>query len=229
MQFYKMLSKYYDEIFPLNNKTLEMVKSITRDNGDVLDVGCATGQLIRSLEKDSYRVTGLEYEPMLIGYPERTVTGDMHELPFDDSSYDTLVCTGNTLAHGRDMDDISGILGEFARVLRSGGKAVIQVLNYHRILDKRPEQLPAIETEHVTFERHYEYQGGDNIKFIGKLICANDIEESSVQLYPVTAEELVGCAKGLGFTVDDMYGGFDKSKFAVDNNFPFIVILNKKN
>ncbi|PLX68687.1 MAG: hypothetical protein C0603_05920 [Denitrovibrio sp.] len=225
MEFYQMLSKYYDVIFPLNKKTVELVSEMTAKGGKILDVGCATGQLIRALDNIGYDVTGLEYEPQLIGYSEKTISGDMHNLPFDNATYDTLVCTGNTLAHGSSVTDIANILSEFSRVLKTGGKALIQILNYDRILEKRPPQLSAIKTEDITFERHYEYEG-DSIKFTGKLIGEDVQQASSVQLCPITYKEFISAVEGAGFKIESIYGGFDKSNFQIESSFPFIILLS---
>ena len=226
MDFYKMLSDYYDEIFPVNRNLVNIIINLTPENVHVLDVGCATGALVRELVNEGFDCEGLEYVPELIKYNEKVSVGDMHKLPYDDNRFDTLLCTGNTLAHVKDPVKAEQVLGEFSRVLKKGGKAVIQILNYGMILRNKPANLPLIKTEHVTFERRYEYLQ-DNIKFSGRLSTGSNTQESYVDIYPLTDRELDVAAILSGFKVDNTYGGFDGSDFDIEKSLPLIKILSR--
>lgn len=226
MQFYKMLSEYYEEIFPLPEGLVSIVKELTAENGRVLDVGCATGALIKRLIKDGYDAYGLEYSEELIEYKERTLQGDMHKLPYDDGSFDTVVCTGNTLAHVNDAAGAETVLKEFARVLKKGGYAVIQILNYKMILDKRPPELPVIQTDNLKFVRKYQYEE-NLIRFSGEITAGENRDSSFVMLYPLTDEELSETADKAGLNDKAAYGGFDRSEFISEKSFPLIKIFQK--
>lgn len=223
MEFYRMLSEHYEKIFPLNNKVVEMVVSQTPDEGKVLDVGCAKGELVRELVNRGYDAEGLEYVPELIGYPERTIEGDMHSLPYEDETFDTLVCTGNTLVHSF---DVPSVMTEFSRVLKSGGKAVIQILNYDRILTAKPQFLPKIAFESYSFIREYDYKS-DYIEFIGTITGGGETVSSSVRLKPLKTGDLQAEASGAGLNTVLLFGGFDRSDHNHES-YATVIVLEKK-
>jgi len=223
MQFYEMLSGYYEELFPVSDAVVKMVEDNTPKNGKVLDVGAAKGELVKILVDKGYDALGLEYVPELIGYKERTTIGDMHQLAFADETFDTVVCTGNTLVHSKTPNKV---LAEFSRVLKRGGKVVLQILNYDRIMQVRPLSLPLIKTDNVIFEREYEYFD-DNIKFKGALSSEQIKLESSVDLYPLEHPYLCNYMCSNDFGHIQAYGGFDKSLYKQNESYALVVMAEK--
>ncbi|MFA5708022.1 MAG: class I SAM-dependent methyltransferase [Mycolicibacterium sp.] len=80
---------------------------------------------------DSVALTGIDWsEQMLdlargraaeLGHPATLQQADAHHLPFDDASFDTVVCTFGLCA----IPDHTQALNEMARVLRPGGKLIL--------------------------------------------------------------------------------------------------------
>jgi ubiquinone/menaquinone biosynthesis C-methylase UbiE len=74
---------------------------------------------------------GIDISPEMLGRAERDVPeatfhpADLRALPFADQEYDLVVC-GLALAH---LAELSGTVGELARVLRPGGRLVVSVLH----------------------------------------------------------------------------------------------------
>lgn len=100
---------------------------------DVLDWGCAFGQMSDLLIKRGMSVTAFDYDPeigedqrALPYYPHITVryTADPVGLPFPNDSFDTVLSSG-VLEHVRDPD---GSLVEIARVLKPGGTLYVYKL-----------------------------------------------------------------------------------------------------
>ena len=102
---------------------------------DVLDAGCGEGYMTRLLARRGARqVTGADKSPALIaaargasaGVPAvRFAETDVANLPFDSASFDLAVA--NHLFN--DLPEITGPVGELARVLRPGGRLVILMLH----------------------------------------------------------------------------------------------------
>lgn len=88
--------------------------------GDVLDVGCGSMPYKRLFPDAKW--TGIDLRPV------GDVVGDVHEMPFDDASFDTVLCV-NAFAQ---FFDPCGAFGEMVRVLRPGGHLLICTYNTHQ-------------------------------------------------------------------------------------------------
>ena len=93
----------------------------------VVDVACGTGDFCRDLESAGHRAIGIDLSAGML-LAARTdaplVQGDALRMPFADGAVDGITC-GFAL---RNVEDIGALLGEFARVVRKGGKiAVLEV------------------------------------------------------------------------------------------------------
>ena len=98
--------------------------------GQVLEVAVGTG-LNLSTYPDGVALTGVDLsDAMLDGARTRAaqlgstatlLIGDAHSLPFDDTSFDTVVCTFGLCA----IPDTDAAISEMARVLRPGGRLIL--------------------------------------------------------------------------------------------------------
>ena len=98
---------------------------------DLLDCGCGTGPIISLLhEKDSAKhYTGIDLTPRMIEVAKAKklsntefVVGDCENLPFEDESFDVVICT-NSFHH---YPNPQRFFDSVKRVLRPGGKLVLQ-------------------------------------------------------------------------------------------------------
>jgi len=102
--------------------------------GRVLDAGMGGGRLAAELDTRGWIVTGIDSSVRMVvlarqrlpQLADRLVEADLCALPFADASFDAVVATG-ALEYVGDLD--RG-LGELARVLRPGGRAVVSFPNY---------------------------------------------------------------------------------------------------
>ncbi|MUL85621.1 MULTISPECIES: class I SAM-dependent methyltransferase [unclassified Mycolicibacterium] len=102
----------------------------SRATGTVLEVAVGTG-LNLGFYPDHIRLTGIDWsKPMLdlaqqraaeLGLTPTLQQADAHHLPFDDASFDTVVCTFGLCA----IPDHTQALTEMTRVLRPGGKLIL--------------------------------------------------------------------------------------------------------
>jgi demethylmenaquinone methyltransferase/2-methoxy-6-polyprenyl-1,4-benzoquinol methylase len=113
------------------HKALAMTK--VDASSEVLDVACGTGALAEAFRAAGVRrVVGLDYTPEMLSVARQRakagafpaveyIEGDAMKLPFDDASFDVL-----SIAFGiRNVGDPDRALGEFARVVRPGGRLVV--------------------------------------------------------------------------------------------------------
>lgn len=104
--------------------------------GTAVDTACGTGRLAGRLAGRGHRVVGVDGSLDMVRQARRNaagvpfLTGDLHDLPLADASVD-LVTNALALTHVADLD---AVLGEFARVLRPGGAAIISDVHPELVL-----------------------------------------------------------------------------------------------
>ena len=98
---------------------------------DLLDVGCGTGPMIELLaaEIPGKRYIGLDLTPRMIEVANakgidgaRFVVGDAEDLPFDDASFDAVICA-NSFHH---YPNVQTFFHSVYRVLRPGGRLILR-------------------------------------------------------------------------------------------------------
>jgi len=110
---------------------LEMVQAATPPPSKVLDVGCGTGEMVATLMRLGYEVWGLDIAEPMVRYArarcgsDRFRVGDMEHLPFQENTFDAVVCLG--VIEYLAVDEQA--LREIWRVLNPGGSAVVSTPN----------------------------------------------------------------------------------------------------
>ena len=101
------------------------------DYQDLLDCGCGTGPMISLLyDKDATKnYTGIDITPKMIEVGKsknlkgvKWVVGDCEDLPFDDNSFDVIICS-NSFHH---YPNPQRFFDSAKRVLRTGGRLILQ-------------------------------------------------------------------------------------------------------
>lgn len=103
--------------------------TVSRPLGDLIDVGCGQGRLLKLLATRARRAVGVDIdadarrfaraELLLAGLPNCTLRkGDMHSLPFGDDEFDTVILDDVLDASDRPVEAIN----EARRVMRPGGR-----------------------------------------------------------------------------------------------------------
>jgi ubiquinone/menaquinone biosynthesis C-methylase UbiE len=108
------------------------------EGGELLDVACGFGRHAVPLAAAGFRVTGVDRSASLLAEARRRagdgadgprlVQADYRELPFADASFDAALNLYTSLGYLGDEDD-TRVLGEIARVLRPGGRLVIETMH----------------------------------------------------------------------------------------------------
>ncbi len=223
--FYQKLAVYYDSIFPPEqNKTAFLHSEFAAVRASrILDLACGTGAYAVELSRLGYEAWGMDLEPALIEQAQkkaadakaaaRFIVGDMRAPAALGLLFDGLFCIGNSLAHLLEVSDLRIALAAMRRVLNSPGRAVIQIVNFDRILALGDTYLPLIEREGLSFTRIYRPRGEDRLLFDSVLeVTGRDKHlarfENSVTLRPIRRTELEGLLLEAGFTVVRVYGDY---------------------
>ena len=117
--------------------------TVTAPIGNLLDIGCGRGRLLKLLATRANRAVGVDVDAdarqlaradlMLSGLPNCSLrNGDMYRLPFADGEFDTIILD-DVLA---DASDPVRALGEAKRVLRPAGRVfVLQALRDRAVME----------------------------------------------------------------------------------------------
>jgi len=106
--------------------------TVSHPLGDLLDIGCGQGRLLKLLASRAHRVVGVDTDPaarrlaraevLLAGLPNCTLRqGDMLALPFEDGEFDTIIL--DDVLPGDETPEKA--LLEAQRVLRRGGRLLL--------------------------------------------------------------------------------------------------------
>lgn len=133
---------FYDPIFTAErNRTEanEIVATLGLDPGSsILDAPCGHGRIANLLAVDGFRVTGVDVTELFLERAEADRDelgvdvdyrrGDLRELPVS-GSFDAVVCWFTSFGYFDD-DDNRKVLDEFARVLKPGGRLLIEMMHH---------------------------------------------------------------------------------------------------
>lgn len=235
--FYTSISKYYSEIFPYRPMQLKFVANKLGDLKDkeILDIGCATGELAFNIANEGASVIGIDLNEDLlrqaINYKKHAnlkfQVGNMLDLKndFRENQFDSVLCFGNTLVHLQTTALIEKMLNGVKSVLKPGGQFLMQILNYDYILNEKVEELPLIETENIRFVRNYKFNVNSYlIRFQTELYLKK--EELSVSnetsLFAIKSSQLIDMLEESGFQNIELYSDFKQSAFG-GNHIPLVL------
>jgi len=179
------------------DRTVESVFAATMDGarGYLLDVASGDGSQLRAFAgTDRVKPVGLELSAPLIGRARSTferdniraalVRGDAQRLPYDDGTFDRIVCQGS-LDH---FPSPRAFLAEAARVLAPDGRLVIALHNYDsascrisRTMYALRGRLGISRDDPTGSERPY-WQIPDNHTFRGNLAVLREFAEADLRM-----------------------------------------------
>lgn len=235
MTFYQLLSEYYNELFPVTEQKIkEIQKFIDLSNKSVLDVGCATGELSLKLSEPVKEVVGIDLDQYMIAIASKKITNnttfktlnmlDIHKL---ERSFDVILCLGNTLSHLDSLEQVTNFFINCYNSLNDKAYLLFQIVNYTGILDSGIKKFPKKETEHLVFNRVYKLVDS-KILFDMELMNKENGESltSTINLLPLTKEQLELSLNSVGFGNIELYGSYQKEPY--DRNSSGIVAVAMK-
>lgn len=119
----------------------------------VIDLGCGTGEHVAFFASRGARAVGLDRSEAMITAARdyeragrgRFVLGDFAEadrLLADEPRFGLALCLGNMLPHLLEDSELERFLEILGMLLVPGGRALVQILNYRRILEEGVRALP---------------------------------------------------------------------------------------
>jgi len=224
MDFYSLLSKHYDEIFPLSEACTEFIKKRVSPGENLLDAGCSTGSLVRALHSSGINAAGFDLDESMIRLARSSMdfpvdherdglfrTGNLTEITemYERKSFHCLCCLGNTLIH-IPFNFQFQFLNDTLSLLKPGGLMILQILNYSHILDEGMG-FPDLVTPHFIFKRSYEPGPAEGMLYFNTLLIEKESGaeySNSIIHYPLMPETLMASLSMSGFAEWNTYGSY---------------------
>ncbi len=240
-KFYATIAGNYSEIFPYKPIQVEFIKSHAGEliGKSVLDIGCATGDLVKNIATEGARVTGIDLSRELLSIAQkenhhpnaRYLLVNMLHIgqEFDNAMYDVVNCFGNTIVHLHDLKEIQQTIKAVYAKLKPGGYFFLQLLNYDYIAQEKIEELPVIETNNLKFARKYRFNGESQIvRFTTALYIKEENQEISnkTSLFMVRRNQLQALLEIVGFREITFYADFNGVEFG-GKHLPLVIKARK--
>ena len=253
MKFYTSITPFYDDIFPFKPLQKSFVESFiqVKPSLNLLDIGCGTGSLVLNLADKLDTLIGIDPDKEMLRFAQikalkfkadrRDRLEDLGKwvfLPkgmvdlreeFAPGSFDFILCFGNTLVHLSDIKQLREFLKQAFEILKPGGRLMIQIINYDRIIDKGLKGLPTIENDKLKFERIYDYDPATKVVNFHTILTIKEddtVIENEIPLLAIRPGHLRAMIREEGYTDLEEYGSFKKDEFQSDSQ-PFIVVCRK--
>ncbi|MDY7095431.1 MAG: class I SAM-dependent methyltransferase [Acidobacteriota bacterium] len=197
--------------------------------GAVLDLACGAGRHTEELLQRGYPALGVDLSLTLLAQrPELPRVGaDMRNLPFAAGTFDWLLNFFTSFGYFEQERENFRVLEEVVRVLRPGGRYLIDFLNSDYVREHlQPRECVEKEGRLVNIERWYDPDArriNKRIRILGPDETPKTFLES-VRAY--SAEEVTIGLRWAGLEVDRLFGGFQGESFQHDSER--LIIVGKK-
>ena len=118
-------------------KELSYLKKYLNKKQKILDLACGYGRFTIPLAKQGYTIQGIDISSNLIVKAKKTARkeglnlkfqiGDMRKLPYEDNSFDSIICMWSAFAELSKEKDQKKALKEMLRILRKEGFAFLEM------------------------------------------------------------------------------------------------------
>lgn len=150
-----------------------VIRALGHVEGTVLDLACGAGRHMREFSRRGITAVGLDLSIILLRDGKTAdrdlmlTQGDMRHLPFAGGSFDVVVNFFTSFGYFAQPEEDEVVLNEIRRVLRSGGRFMLDFLNAERVRRNLvSEDTRYVDGRLVTQTRHLEDDGKVVVKEI---------------------------------------------------------------
>lgn len=215
--FYDLMTGYSRRLVNDFGKIKHLVQKY--DISSVLDAGCGSGVHSIILSKLDLDVIGLDASDEMIkrarinakneGANPEFVREFYESMPEDwTDRFDGLFCLGNSLVGVGTMARLSLALKSFKRVIKPGGHAIIQLLNFEYFIHHHQRIIKISNEENITFVRFLDIEEKEtrlNVIAIERELGELNHRFISEIILPITTEMLKTAAADSGFSDISFY------------------------
>lgn len=206
-----------------------VVQSLMTDQAPsaVLDLACGAGRHTAALRRRGIKALGIDLSLVLLSHPPHipAVQGDMRRLPFASESFDWVLNFFTSFGYFERERENFEVLEEVTRMLRPGGRFLIDFLNRERALrELRPTETQEIDGRRIDIERWYD-EASRRINKRMRLVAADGSVRSyleSVRAYG--HDEVTIGLRWAGLETEAVYGDFAGEPYVRESSERLIVV-----
>lgn len=202
----------------------------------VLDLPCGHGRHAVHLAQAGAAMHGLDLNRLFLGLarqaareaevPLRLARGDMRRTPWADAAFDAAICMFTSLGYFDDPADNQQVLDEFARVVRPGGRFILDLANIDAVRRQKPSA--SWEKDGVRVDSRYLWDEATKRAGTERRATFADGRttelSSSVRLYEET--EILAMLDRAGWRVEEQRGSYGGGP--VDDDSPRRILLCRR-
>lgn len=242
-KFYNDIAEQYDEMIPLEKQIqnkIDFIRTLSLESGSTAaDIGAGSGADSIALAKSGLNVTAFEPSAQMLkhakeNFKKQNVKVEIYNrkiIEIDKSffnSFDYILSLGNTFAN-ISRNEIEESINQIYKLLKPNGKAVIQILNYVKVLNEKERIVNITESTEKQFIRFYDFCE-DKVFFNILSFKKNETSERNLittEIFPYTKSFYENLFLESGFNKVEYYGDMKLNGFneSVSNNL--IIIAEK--
>lgn len=241
--FYDELAGDYDEMISFD-KAVERKQNILKnfiekDTKSVADIGCGSGVDSIAFSKLNMNVYAFDPSSEMLKIAETNSKKmnssiAIHNYQADkipdefNNKFDLVVSLGNTISNIPDVL-FPNSLKRCYEILKTGGRLLLQVLNYKKIIENKERIINVSESEEKIFIRFYDFYDEQIVFNILTLNKKNlsDRKLYSTQIYPYFLDNFESRLTRVGFDQIKFFADLKLSEYG-ENQSVNLVILAKK-
>ena len=239
--FYNSLATEYDQMTNVADRSKQIdafISRIMKENHitSILNVACGTNIYTIKLAQYGIKATGVDLSDEMIKQAKQSadnarVTCQWHCCTMQNladelhETFDYILCLGNSIVHLLTENDMCQTLRGFRSLLNPGGKALIGLLNYNKILREKKRIISINRHDNIEYIRFYDY--------INKLLQFNILKITwkqstpayhinSCLLKPYTYDDITKALKQADFTNINCYNDLTFASMTVESESVFI-------
>jgi glycine/sarcosine N-methyltransferase len=236
---YDLIADNYGSIFPVDVETVDFIDAYLKSNNakKIFDIGCATGDLAIALSQRGYSVSGIDLNARMIDIATTKVDNPLvsfrvaNMLELDTGGkYDSVLCLGNTLPHVPSWQELRRFVKLLHSIVNDGGFAIVQILNYDKILRDKKITFQTKESGGFAFYRKYTDITASSITFEIEFLdkASSRKHTDSTKLLPIERNKLIELFSENGFADVAVFSDYDSNAATDDDYFNVFVAQQKR-
>lgn len=142
MALYDNIHEYFQDLYPLDQFNLDLIRKRISGAATILELGCGSGQYISELSY-YYKVIGIDNNKKMIKRAKdgkgRFIEDDMLNIDryFENKSLNLIYSFNNSLANLNSYKDLKRLFKKIEKLLKDDGVIIIEIFNENLIIKNK--------------------------------------------------------------------------------------------